>query len=99
MWSYLCFPIKSNTSRWEKDQGWSEDAREDEGEDGEVPEEGVAPTSLLPWTRVLMEDGWLLVLLLPFIFFSTSSDRASSSWGISGGGRGRGRMMGKGRGG
>ena len=81
VWSYLCFPIRSNTSRCEKAQGWGEGAREDGGEDEEMPEEGVAPTSLLPWALVLREEGWLLVLLLPFIFFSTSSVWASSSWG------------------
>jgi len=58
-------------------------------EEGEGAEEGVAPTSLLPWALVLAllvlvllvlrEEGWLLVLLLPFIFFSTSSAWASSS--------------------
>ena len=59
-------------------------------EEGEGPEEGVAPTSLLPCALVvalllllllLREEGWLLVLLLPFIFFSTSSAWASRSWG------------------
>ena len=57
-------------------------------EEGEGAEDGVAPTSLLPWALVLAlvlvllvlrEEGWLLVLLLPFIFFSTSSAWASSS--------------------
>jgi hypothetical protein len=79
VWSYLCFPIRSKTSRCENVQGWTVEAREGGQEKGrERTEEGGGGKSGSEWFTTLfprsVDDG--MPACIPSSRASASASRA-----------------------